>query len=235
MRYLKIAGPTLLALAAMGAILSSAAQAKFDTIKTFPTQEHIFLKAEADPTEPNQVTATVTGGFTWTCTGFSLRATAADKATEFEGEPVYTGCSTPLGGMAIRSNGCTYKFTSETNVSEHAVAHLVCPTGKELEIETGGCVIFLAGGQTLSGVHYSNVQTGTAEKEMHLTVSITWEMNTHGHSSNSFACQLGGVPATFTEGSYKGKLTVKAVEDNAGVEGAATGATYETLTTETMP
>jgi hypothetical protein len=234
-RNLKALGLAIVAVFAMSAIVAQAAQAKFDTLKTFPTQEHVFLQGEADPTEPNQVFTTVTGGFSVTCTGLSLTATVADKSTESEGEPSYTGCSSPIGSASVRSNGCTYKFTSETNASEHAVVHVICPTGKEIEIETGGCVVFVEGGQTLTGIHYTNVQTGAAEKEMHLTLTTTSEMNIHGHSNGAFACSLGGVPSTFTEATYKGKATVKAFEDNAGVKGAATGVTYETLTTETMP
>jgi hypothetical protein len=233
-RNLKALGLAIVAVFAMSAIVAQAAQAKFDTIKTFPTQEHMFLKSSADETEPNQVFTTVTGGFSVTCKRLSLMATVLDGSTEAEGEPSYTECSSPLGAAEVNSNGCTYKFTSETNANEHAVVHLVCPAGKEIEISTGGCKLFVPGGQTLTGIHYANVQTGTAEREMHLTMSVTSEMNISGHSGGGLACELGGVPATFTQATYKGKATVQAVEDSNGAEGAATGITVETLTSSEM-
>jgi hypothetical protein len=225
------------AITALSAVMAQAAQASFDTLKTFPTVEHAFAKAEADPTEPIQEFITVTGGFSIKCNRYTTTATVSDKGTEIAGEPAFSECVSSLGNaVTVKFNGCRYQLTSETDAAEHAAKTILCPAGKEIEIEAvSGCVVFV-GPQVEQGVHYTNVQTGVAEREMHLTVSITAEDSIHWHTNKAFACSLAGIAESGEAGTYKGKWTVKGVEDNAGVEGVGQiGLTTESLSSSTMP
>jgi hypothetical protein len=244
MRNLKALGLALVAVVALGAIVAQAAQAKFDTITTFPTEPAI-VKVAADPLEKPQVFTAVPGGFSVTCQKVStVGGTVTDKATEVTGEPRYEECKNSLGGEAtVNSNGCHYKFTSETNASEHAEVHLICgseatePKGAGITISTAGATLTI-GTQTLRGVHYTNETTspGTSEREMHITLSATVEKSIHYTCSPAFTCGIAGIPTTGTEATYKGKATVTGVEDIAGQEGPnKIGLTVSTRESEEMP
>jgi hypothetical protein len=235
-RNLKVLALGLLAVTALGAVAATAAEANFDTLRTFPAGSSAFVKAEADPTEPNQVLTLVTGGFSTTCKEFSTtESTVKDKTTEVTGEPHFASCTTSIGvGGSFLAHGCHFQFTSETNASELAPIHFVCPAEKESETQYSGCTLFF-GSQTFNGAHYTNVGTGGAEKEMHLTVSIRAEMDL-AYRSQGVNCALWGIPAKGSEATYLGRLTAKGIEDNGGKEGAGqVGLTMEALSTAEMP
>jgi hypothetical protein len=252
-RNLKALGLALVAMVAMSAIVAQAAQAKFDTLRTYPAGSNAFVKVAADPSEPTQKFTAVTKGFFVTCQSVTTtgsggaNATIGDKATEVTGEPHYTNCKNSLGGEAtVESDGCHYKFTSETDASEHAEAHLICgsesgataPNGPGITIKTAGATITVTGGQTLRGIHYSNETTspGTDEREMHVTLNATVEDSIHYTCSPAFTCGIAGIPTTGTEATYTGRATVTGVKDSEGVEEAGSvGITYETLASSTMP
>lgn len=231
-RKFKALGLALVAIFAMSAIAAQAAQAENATLKTFPTQEHAILKAEADPTEPNQVFTATPGGFAVTCKKLETETTVNDKATEISGRPIYTECSSSVGGATVTTANCSYTFNSATDANGMAKVNSNCTSGK-IEISTGGCIIRIDNGQTLNGVSYTNIQTGAAEKEMHVTVNAT-VTGIHFTTNGSFACFLAGVPSPGTEGTYNGKATVKGFEDVEGTAGNPIGITNETRGAE-MP
>jgi hypothetical protein len=229
----------LLAVVAMSVIIVQAAQAKFDTLRTYPAGSNAFVKVAGDPAEPAQTFHAVTGGFGVSCAKVSTnKATTGDKATEVTGEPVYTECKSTIGGEAtVEANGCHYLFTGETDSTGHAAAHVICPAGKAITIKGAGLIISIPE-QTLRGIHYANETTspGTNEREMHITLTATVEDSIKYTCAPAFACSLTPVPTSGTEGTYKGKVTVTGKEDNEGNEGASSiGLTYETLESASMP
>ncbi|HEX8752135.1 MAG TPA: hypothetical protein VF731_01850 [Solirubrobacterales bacterium] len=232
---LKVLALSVLAVTALGAIEAQGAQASFDTLRTFPAGSSAFVKAEADPSEPNQVLTLTTGGFSTTCKEFSTTgSTATDRSTEVTGEPHFGSCTTSLGeGGSWLSHGCHFKFKSETGASELAPIGFVCPSGEQSETQYSGCTLFF-GSQTFNGAHYANVQSGAGEREMHLTVTIKAEMDL-AYTSQGPSCALWGIPASGNQATYLGKLALKGVEDKEGIEGEQVGMTMETLSTTEMP
>jgi hypothetical protein len=245
-RNLKAVGLTLVAVLAMGAIVAQAAQAKFDTLRTYPAGSNAFVKVAADPSEPAQVVRFKPGGFAVTCQKFATTgATVGDKATEVTGEPFYSECKNSLSGEAtVKPNGCHTRTTSETDAAGHAEAHLICgseatePKGAGITVETAGATITF-GSQTVRGIHVTNVTTEpfvNQERHMEVTLTTTVENQLQYTCTPAFVCGLAGIGTSGTEGSINGKKTVSGREDNGGIEGNnPVGITYETLETSMMP
>ncbi len=243
-RKLKVLGTALVAVLAFAAVMASAAQAKFDTITTFPTsEESAILTGEADPTGGNETFRTA-NGTSWSCTGIKFEeATVRDKDTTITAHPVYTGCK--IGGVVnttITTTGCNYLFTAETTKNtteskEDATIHIECAVGSKIKIgPTLGCELTI-GEQTLHGARYNNATpTGsTNEREMHITIEET-AMNL-SYETKGCASLTGEADGAHAGGELAGNTTVKGYKDENKVENAATrvGITVSTLESATMP
>jgi hypothetical protein len=240
-RNLKLLGTALVAVLALAAVMASVAQAKFDTITTFPTSEETaIVTAESVGVQ----TISLGNGVAITCTGFKVEeGTIKDKDTSITTHPVLTGCK--IGGVVVISfatTGCNYLFTSETTTNttsakEDATLHIECEAGKEIKIGPAlGCEISIPE-QTLHGVHYTNVTpTGSAnEREMHIATEFT-VMNVK-YTTKGCESVAGEADGIHEGGEYKGNVTIKGFKDENKVENAATrvGITVSTLESATMP
>jgi hypothetical protein len=241
-RNLKLLGTALVAVLAFAAVMASVAQAKFDTITTFPTSEETaILTGEADPAGGGTQTLTTANGTSLTCTGIKIeQATVRDKDTTITAHPVYTGCK--IGGIVnttVTTTGCNYLFTSETTTNttsakEDATVHIECEAGKKIKLgPTLGCELTI-GEQTLHGVHYNNVDT-TEERKMHLTIEAT-AMNI-AYETKGCASLTGEADGAHVGGENQGNTTVLGFKDEAGIENpnVRVGITVDTFATEVMP
>ncbi len=211
-------GTGLAVVFAFGIIVVSSAQAHI-----FRTQgaTSAFLEAEADATGGNQV-FTTNGGGSVSCTGIKFgagTATVVDKATSVTAHPEYSGCKVAgLVNTSVTTTECNYAFAGETNASAHAKITIICGPLKVITfIKILGCTLTV-GAQELTGVHYNNIATGAAEKEMHITVQFT--LGAIKYKTEGCASLLGEADGEHTGATYTGNVTVKGFEDNAGVEGA---------------
>ncbi len=244
-RKLKVLGIALAAVFAFAVVMASAAQAKFDTITTFPTSEETaILTGEADPAGGGTQTFTTPGGTSVTCTGIKIEETTVkDKDTSITAHPVYTGCK--IGGVVnttVTTTGCNYLFTSETTTNtteakEDATVHVECAVGSKIKIgPTLGCEITV-GEQTLHGVRYNNATPeGTpTEREMHITLEAT-AMNI-AYETKGCASVTGEADGAHAGAEYKGNTTVKGFKDENKIENpnVRVGITVDTFSTSTMP
>jgi hypothetical protein len=234
-RNLKVLGLALVAVFAMSAVVSSAAQAKFHTLTTFPTTESVIFTGSALATQEFAVGSKATVK----CSEVSLEKASVntDKSTSITAYPLYNKTEntcevSPFGKGTVHMNGCYYTFTSETDVNGLAEVHVVCPPEKVIEI-TGpaGCTIKV-GTQTVRGVKYAN----KGEGETGMYIEVTPEVTGIAYTSTG-ACQLIGIKASASDGTYKGAVKATADKINAGGEpGEAVGITTSTLKEgEAMP
>jgi hypothetical protein len=244
-RKLKVLGTTLVAVVAFGVVMASAAQAKFDTITTFPTSEETaILTGEADPAGGGKQQFFTAGGVEVSCTGIKIEeATIKDKDTTITAHPVYTGCKiAEVVNTTVTTTGCNYLFTSETTTNttsakEDATVHVECEAGKKIKIgPTLGCEVTV-GEQTLHGVHYNNATPeGTpTEREMHITLEAT-AMNI-AYETKGCASLLSEADGAHAGAEYKGNTTVKGFKDENKIENpnVRVGITVDTFSTEVMP
>jgi hypothetical protein len=137
-------GVALVAVFAMSVVAASAAQAKFDTLTTFPTT-NVFLTAKALGTQEFAIQG---GKAIVKCSEVSLetsagKSTNSDKSTSGTAYPLYNKTEntcefSPFGKATVHMNGCYYTFTSETDATGDAQVHVICPPEKEIEITTLG-------------------------------------------------------------------------------------------------
>lgn len=216
-RNLMALGTALLAVIALGATIASGAQAKFDTLKTDPTVENAILTAEADATGGTQTF--LIAGLPVGCSGISIQpgGSIADKATQSTVHPEYTSCK--ISGVintTVKTEGCNYLFTGETTSNttgekEDATVHVECEAGKAIKIgPTLGCEISIPE-QTVHGVHYKNVETGTGTRELHVTLEATG-MNIKVITKGCMSL-LGLSDGEHEGAEYTGNTTVKGFED----------------------
>jgi hypothetical protein len=248
-RNLKALGLALIAVFAMSAVAASAAQAKFDTLTTFPTT-NVFLTAKALAT---QEFAIQEGKATVKCSEVELetgevegsepkkfKSTNTDKSTSITAYPKYNKTEntcevSPFGKGTVHMNGCYYTFTSETDVNGDAEVHIICPPGQKIVITGPGSCNISVGEQTVKGVHYTNETTspGTNETEMHIKLeptvkAISW--------TATAPCALIGIKSSGTDGTYNGNVTVTADQDVNNAPGEPAGITVSTLKEgEAMP
>jgi hypothetical protein len=233
-RNLRALGLALIAVFALSMAAAGAVQAKFHTLKTFPTTTSVIFTGQALATQ----TVSFSGEkaiLRCSVLSFETKSVNSDKSTSFTVYPLYNNTEntcemSPFGKAAVHMNGCYYTFTSETNASGLAELHIVCPGAEEIEIKgPAGCTISI-GTQTVSGVKYVN----KGEGETGMYVEVIPEVSGIAYTSTG-ACQLIGVKASGTDGIYKGAVKVTADKNESGAPGPAVGITTETLTTETMP
>lgn len=114
----------------------------------------------------------------------------------------------------VNMNGCDYLFhIVEGSSPATATVDVVCPTGKEIEVSSSGCKAFIPGQTGLIHVILSNTEVGGIKDiDANITISgISYKLT-------GFFCPGGA--GSFNEGTYTGTATLRAYEDNGGVEGA---------------
>jgi hypothetical protein len=232
-RNLKALGVALIAVFAMSAVATGVAQAKFDTLRTSPTTESVIFTGSAlgTPQFSLGTKATVKCGEV----NLEKASVNLDKATSVTAYPIFNKTENtcevaPFGKATVHMNGCYIKSTGETDASELAEIHLVCPPEKSIEITAPvGCTIKV-GTQTVRGWKYAN----KGEGETGMWVEVIPQVSGIAYTSTA-PCQLIGLKASATDGVYQGNLKVTAHKNEGGEPGGAVGITTETLETETMP
>jgi hypothetical protein len=157
-----------MALTAFGVVGATSAQAADEfhcsvepcTLTTGPdgtakNSHHVFIVENEAKTESASATCEKFVGY---LTSNSQTATDA-TLTEFAGKELYQSCTVNgVPGATVDMNGCTYTFTAEGGTNDTAPVHILCPTGKKIQITFNGCTYDVPP-QTVSGVGYSNVGT----------------------------------------------------------------------------
>jgi hypothetical protein len=210
---IKALGLALVALAALGALMASVAQAgRIDV----PGRENAVITAEREGTknhvfqipEDPAVECTIA-----TLEGTLHQAPEIKELKEATLTATYEGCT--AGGFAaqVRMNGCKYTLTGESNEVDPELTAWVdvtgCTTGKHIEIRVPsiGCTITVFEANTLSHIVFNDVtgSSPTHARAQATVGSIPWQQD------GTF-CPRGngtqGVNAEFT-----GETTVKAFED----------------------
>ena len=209
-RNLKALGLAIVAVFAMSAMAASAAQAE---PKTFHTEEaHTLLEGIATTNQEFNVAA---GNLV--CTegifhGTSSVATVDEQTVE----PTYKKCHGPLGEVTVDMNGCHYLLTVDpaTGTPTTGTVHINCPT-KPIEVTAGICTVTVPS-QTVGGITYVNEGSGSS-RDVKVTANATGiHYIQHGIfcPGNSFSSSK-----TFTNGTYKGSVTVKGFDTNKNQKG----------------
>jgi len=107
--------------------------------------------------------------------------------------PDWETCETTVNGahFEVDENGCTLTFTigREGQTAQHHTAHLLCPTGKTIEITHQNCNITVPP-QTVSGITYT---TDVKDGKHAITLESTAKVTSHYHSG---ICVFLGTPHT---------------------------------------
>jgi hypothetical protein len=212
-RNLKIAIAAAMALAALGAIGASGAQAaeghcsvESCTITIRPdgipgpdgTTAHHVLSVRQDSL-----------GASVTCRQVSGDATVAKTFKTLQlGQIVYSTCDVSGTSATVKMNGCEYHFEAPGVVPHDAKVKVVCPVGKEIEIEvpSTGCLMKIGSSKVLSGgLKFHDAETGGIKKDL-----ITAETTLTGivvTIANEFCS-----PYQLSKGSASGLYTTGNVE-----------------------
>jgi hypothetical protein len=214
-RNLKLLGLALVAVAVLGAMLASAAEAK--EFKFSSATGKSILTGTTDEGFSEEFFANGTSGVGTKCTAVNYDGTVnGNSVTELTIKPTdKTGCTTfSSGDSEIKYNHCAKILKNATSADEHAAVKIECATGSKIEtIAAGGsCILKFGeqevGGTTGNGVHYTNRE---ANGVMHITVETT-VMNLTYEAVGAF-CALGGISqGVHTTGGYLGRVTLKAYE-----------------------
>ena len=232
-RNLKALGMALAAVLAVGAVSASAASAS--TIDHTFVAHGKYLTLVADPAAPKQVFTF--GGAEVTCEELTasgeLASDGETEVEEFEVEgtktykapsmtflPAYNTCT--IGGLkaTVKANGCHYTLTGKTDAFGHAIKHIFCEAGKQIEISVTGCTVKF-GEQTLRGVRYvheydQNTQTQNKALTIETTLKANEEEEQTGiqYTATGAFCSLAGIPKEGEDGALAGKHTVTAYFDS---------------------
>jgi hypothetical protein len=133
--------------------------------------------------------------------------TTTETTTSLTVTPTYGDCFTTnpeKDPVEVTVNGCTYTFTvapiATPNNTEHT-AHLVCPTGKRIEIHHELCTVSVHPQTINGGLTYTTAGSGSTHE---ITMDINVQFNVTRHGLCQFIAPTPGV------GTLKGSATVKA-------------------------
>jgi hypothetical protein len=138
--------------------------------------------------------------------------TTTETTTSITVTPAYAGCTTTSNAQAVPVdvNGCTYTFTvaaGTTNSTEQTV-HLVCPTGKKIEITHPNCTVSVHPQTVNTGLTYTTTVSGSGVHEITMDVNVQFVQTRHG------LCQF--IAPTTGNGTLKGSVTVKGFNTAGG-------------------
>jgi hypothetical protein len=237
-RNLKALGLALAAAFAMSAVAASAAQAEEAHFTATSPTGAVTFHATNHPEETSEQEFNVDSGET-RCDTFTATGTA--EATDPENPETITESSITLhdvtykgmyfeGGeeceafgleSEIEFNGCEYDFHAGTIVNpgtSEGTVDVVCPAGQQVEIviAAGLCTVDVPAQTGVNGITYHTVETNEIE-----------EITVEAHANNITYRETGacGNGELKHNGEYHGKATVKAFEDNEGVDGNQVDAT----------
>ena len=212
-RNFKALGLAFLAIAAIGALTASAAQADSLGWPVHITTE----KDKAVITGHGENGVVSIGGTTLQCKTMTFEGTVEQKthgsqltATQIEVTPTFQEC-TGFGGIAVtvQMHGCTFtitttqtKLTAETGVTG-------CTPEKQITIKSQVCTLTI-GNQTKDFPHITFTNDAKSETtEHHLQDHTT--VKGFSYTRDGFFCPQG-------EASYSGTTTIKAYEDQEDVK-----------------
>lgn len=229
-RNLKALGLALVVALALGAIGAQGASAHNFTSSVEPT----VLTGEAE--SPQVFTAT--SGLEVSCSVATFEGTVKTKSEDIVTvHPKYSSCTSSLGAATVHTNGCNYKFGSDTTQatghsasSLHAPVSLECESTHIIEITAPGCNISFAEkhsttavNQSLHGVTYTNLNSHSGKKAV--TVNATVRTIKYNATAGSL-CGLAGHPAaTYSNGTYSGQATVTGYAESGFSSGSTTNGT----------
>jgi len=211
---LKALALALIAVLALGAVVTSVASAKFDS-----EIEHTRINGEQPAGSPH--TFTVEAGSTTCKTArFSVTSVGTNTGTSWTSSeltitPVYEICTALVIGEEhvadVNPNGCTYTFTAgetfEGETKVHGTVDIICPVGKVIEVEITGpniCKVTVPAQLNKAGITYHNTGTG-ASRDVDVISAIT----TLTYTQDGAFCPGNNFQAskTFTNGKYSGEVT----------------------------
>jgi hypothetical protein len=170
---------------------------------------------------------TLTAGLTVECYGTYEGKVIGQIVDEVTVHPKYSTC-TP-NGTVIHTDGCNFKFDSETDVSsghfsteEHAQTTLECEAGHVIEITRPGCNIAVAP-QTVRGTRYTYV---THSSKSSLTGAITYRTIEYTVTGGSFCGLAGHGAGTYTNGKIDGKVEATGYVASTPTGSTTTGFTW---------
>jgi len=164
--------------------------------------------------------ATAEGFAKCTTASFSAKSTEAAHINELTVVPSYQGCSAYGFATAdIKTNGCTYTFTTPTSVGAGLVTwsgsswHIVCPAGKSIEITPTSfgvsvCTQFW-GAQTPEGGHVRGKNVA-GSNPMDLTLEFGLQQL---HYTGTGSVCTG--PTNELTGTYNGNSTFRCYSNEA--------------------
>jgi hypothetical protein len=229
-RNLKALGLALVAAMAIGAIGAQGASAVVEhSFRSGLTETVLTGKSESysNANHESMEVLTATEGLTVECYGTYEGKQVGQTLDEVTVHPKYNTCK---GGVTVHTNGCNYRFDSDTATStahfsateEHANATLECSEGHTgIEITRPGCYIFFPP-QTITGIRYTNV---THSSKSALTVSATVRTIEYTVTSGSFCGLAGHGAGTYTTGKLDGKVEVTGFAATTPVSGSTTEGT----------
>jgi hypothetical protein len=204
---MKAAGLALLAIAMLGALAASAAQAGDLDV---PGRETSNIRGQQEGTH----TLKIPGESPVECTIATLEGTLKQvpeikDLREGTLTGTYTGCKVGFFGAVVDMNGCKYTLTGESNGSAPAKTAWVditgCTTADGIKITVAGgfCTITIPPQNTLSHIVLNNQGTPQDARAQATVSNITYKQ--------SAGCPRGTTHAQ--DASYTGETTVRAFVD----------------------
>jgi hypothetical protein len=205
---LKMLGLALVAVFAMNAVGASAASAVQLHSNTTSGTTHITGIPQIEGI-PNQFD--LANGTPVKCTTTVFDATYTGTTTsDLTVTPTYSGCTAAGQKAEINMGGCTYTITTPTLVApletkDHydAVAHIICPAGKEIVINvpTAGCKVFVKAQAAGGVIDLTNITSPEANKDDILIKSTV---------TATYTTEKGGICGAAGTGNLTGEITAKA-------------------------
>jgi hypothetical protein len=180
-RNLKILIAAAMALAALGAISASGAQAAELHCGVEPCT--VTVKPDGTPgvagKTAHQVFIVKQGAtsVSTTCQQVSGHYQSASKTfkTVTLNTVVYSGCDIAGSSSTVTMNGCEYHFLAPGVAPHDATAEVKCPTGKEIEIKAvSGCVIKIGNTGVLGGgLKFHDAETSVKKEILTAETTVT--------------------------------------------------------------
>jgi hypothetical protein len=215
-RKLKV-GFALIAVFATSAVAVSGAQA-----------EYVLTPAVSPALLTGEAVGSAFNGFEITSKGTRVQCGSESGYSTVKGQEVTEGTLVPSFSkctangelsVTIQTNGCTYTLTGETNGAGRGIIHLVCPTGKQIEVTIPGisCTVAVhAQTPTDGGFTGTNVEEKGKPDEIRSNVDIVGI--TYERIGTTAGC-VAAVPKEGNDADITGNATIRAYEDLEGKEG----------------
>jgi len=145
-----------------------------------------------------------------------LGTTSATQTGELKVALQYSECTFGKTVTLVKMNGCEYEFFGATNASEHAELKIVCPPGKQMEIEVGSLCTAKIVAATYWGVRYVN--KGFAAARDFEVVMTPGEIQ---YEKTGLSCAT--VFGNGKDMRFTGTFTAKGYEDFGGTPGNQRG------------